>query len=252
MNIGAEGWLYFPALVSAQPPEVFPEDPATFHWMCWQLRTTDHKKQHFISARLLQTIILRLAGNHVFVHELPNARLHCCCVWVNGLSWRSTKGVDIAVQISGSSVVQVVGRSKAGSEELFRYTLTVVRDINTITQLSQKLEATPYIVHPYTPTFWKDPKAVQFDSLYPMSSITRCISNGDCYVLSLPKKNDDHTQQMSLFEIFGWSPSLSLFQDMDAAKLAPSISSAGEWNLQVPSAPDIICSNGHCPNWNRL
>ena len=34
-----EGWLYFPALVSAQPPEVLPEDrDAQFlQWVCWQL-----------------------------------------------------------------------------------------------------------------------------------------------------------------------------------------------------------------------
>ena len=163
------------------------------------------------------------AGNRVRQH------VRCCCVWVNGLSWRSTKGVDIAVQINNSSVVQVVGRSKAGSERLHRYTSTVVQDIaKTIAQLSSKLEATPYIVHPYTPTLWKDPKAIQTDSLYPVSSITRCISNGDDHVLSLPKKDGDHPQQMSLSEVFGWLPSLPVVQEMDFAD--PSSSSAGEWN----------------------
>ena len=238
---GGEGWLYFPALVLAQPSNVFPEDldPEQFQWLCWQLRTTE---KHFISAHLLQTIILRLAANHVFTHELaPRVRKHCCCVWVNGISWRSTKGVDIAVQLNDSSVVQVVGRSKAGSERLHRYTSTVVRDIiKTTTQLSPKLEATPYIIHPYTPTSWKDPKAIQTDSLYPVSSITRCISNGDDHVLPLPKKDGDHPQQMSLSEVFGWLPSLEVVQAMDFAD--PSSSSAGEWNaasvlpFQLPSS----------------
>ena len=122
-----EGWLYFPALVSAQPRELFPGDPDPQHlqWLCWQLRTAE---KHFISAHLLQTIILRIAANHVFTHELaPSVRQHrhCCCVWVNGISWRSTKGMDIDVQISDSSVVQVVGRSKAGSERLHQYTSTI-------------------------------------------------------------------------------------------------------------------------------
>ena len=79
-----EGWLYFPALVSAQPPELFPKDADPHHlqWVCWQLRT---EEKHLISAHLLQSIILRLAANHVFAHELPNVTEHCCSVWTNGL-----------------------------------------------------------------------------------------------------------------------------------------------------------------------
>ena len=250
-----ERWLYFPALVSAQTCNIFPEDsdPAQLQWLCWQLRTTE---KHFISAHLLQTIILRLAANHVFTHELaPSVKKNCCKVWVNGLSWRSTKGVDIAVQINDSSVVQVVGRSKAGSERLHRYTSTVVRDvIKTTTQLSPKLEATSYIVHPYTPTMWEDSKSVQTDSLYPVLSIIRCISNDDDHVLSLPKEDGDHPQQMSLSEMFGWFPSLPVVQVMDFTD--PSSSSAGEWNathvlpLQLPSAlnyqkqPVVVAQTG--------
>ena len=213
---GREGWLYFPALVSAQPRKSFPEDtaPDQFQWMCWQLRTAE---KHFISPHLLQTIILRLAANHVFTHELsPSVREHCCSVWVNGLSWRSTKGVDVAVQISDdSSVVQVIGRSQEGSKRLHQYTSIIARDIiRTTVQLSPHLESTPYIVHPYTPTLWDSPQAAQPDSLYPVSSILRCIGNSDEYVLSLPREDGSYPQQISLLKLFGWSPSLSLVQDM--------------------------------------
>ena len=212
---GREGWLYFPALVSAQPCKSFPEDPdpGQFQWMCWQLRTAE---KHFISAHLLQTIILRLAANHVFTHELsPSVREHCCSVWVNGLSWRSTKGVDVVAQISDSSVVQVIGRSQEGSETLHKYTSNIVQDIiRTTVQLSPHLESTPYMVHPYTPTLWDSPQAAQPDSLYPVSSILSCIGNSDEYVLSLPREDGSYPQQISLLKLFGWSPSLSLVQDM--------------------------------------
>ena len=213
----AEGWLYFPALVSAQPLEVFPGDPDPQHlqWACWQLRT---EEKHFISAHLLQTIILRLAANHVFTHELaPSVREHCCSVWVNGLSWRSTKGVDMAVQISDSSVVQVVGRSKAGPKELHQYISTVVQTvIQTTTQQTPKLEATSYIVHPYKPALWEDPKAPPPESLYPVSSIVSCINDGHNYVLSLPRQDGRLPYQMSLPKLFGgWSPTLSVVEDMD-------------------------------------
>ena len=228
---GGEGWLYFPALVLAQPCKVFPEDPDPdkFQWMCWQLRTAG---KHFISAHLLQTIIFHLAANHVFTHKLsPSVRKYCCSVWVNGLSWRSTKGVDVAVQISDSSVVQVIGRSQAGSERLHRYMSTIVRDIiATTAQLSPQLKATSYIVHPYTPTLWANLQAPQPDSLYPVSSITHCISKGDDYVLSLPKEDDDHPQQMSLSKLFGWSPLPSAVQDMNFNEVS---SSADEWIQQI-------------------
>ena len=212
-----DSWLYFPALVSAQALEVFPNvpDPHHLQWVCWQLRTAE---KHFVSVHLLQTIILRLAANHVFTHVLsPRVREHCCSVWVNGLSWRSTKGVDVAIQISDSNMVQVVGRTEAGPEKLHQYMSTVVSDvIKTTAQLSPKLEATSYVVHPYTPAMWEGAKTPPPDSLYPVSSIIRCISDGGDHVLSLPRQTGRLPHQTSLTELFGgWSPPLSVVQDMD-------------------------------------
>ena len=113
-----EGWLYFPALVSAKAHEVFAPDGQCLQWACWQLKTDDN---HIILAHLLQGILLHLAASYVFIEkELPrSARKHCCSVWRNGLSWRSTTGVDVAVHISNGSKVQVIGRSKEGPGELY-------------------------------------------------------------------------------------------------------------------------------------
>ena len=217
-----EGWLYFPALVSAQPCKVFPEDPDPnqFLWMCWQLRTAE---KHFISAHLLQTIILRLAANHVFARN--SVRQHCCRIWINGLSWSSTKGVDVAVQISGSSMVQVVGGSKAGAERLQEYTSVIVQDvIRTITQLSPKLEATPYIVHPYAHTLWEDPKPPQPHLLYPVLDVITCISRGDDHTLSLSR----NTSSVPIGQLFGEElPSLSTVQRLDY----PGVAQDGELAL---------------------
>ena len=229
-----EGWLYFPALVSAQPVELFPNDPDPQHlqWTCWQVRTMD---KQFISAHLLQTIILRLAANHVFTHALsPSVREHCCSVWVNGLSWRSTEGVDIVVKISDSSVVQVVGCSKVGPEKLHQYVLTVVQTvINTTTQQSPKLEAISYIVHPYTPAVWEDTKTPPTNSLYPVSSIVSCIKDEDDHILSLPRQDGCLPHQMSLPELFGgWSPPLSVVEDMNFKR--------------EPQRGECVCASSPC------
>ena len=214
-KVEGDGWLYFPALVSSQPPEVFPNvpDPHHLQWVCWQLITAE---KHFISAHLLQTIILCLAANHVFTHELsPSVREHCCSVWVNGLSWVSNKGVDVAVQISDSSVVQVVGRTEEGPEKLYQYMSAIVSDvIKTTAQLSPKLEATSYIIHPYTPA-----KAPPPDSLYPVSSIIDSIGDGGGHVLTRTRQGGRLPHRTSLTELFGgWSPPLSVVQDMDFKK----------------------------------
>ena len=225
-----EGWLYFPALVSALPPELFPKDADPHHlqWVCWQLRT---EEKHLISAHLLQSIILHLAANHVFAHELSSVKEHCCNVWTNGLSWMSTKGVDVVVQINDSRVVQVVGHSKAGPEKLHQYVSTIIQEvIKTTTQLSPKLKATSYIIQPYTPAMLEYTKAPPPDSLYPVSTIVRCISDGDVLILS--RHQDGCTpNRMNLSELFGgWSPSLSVVQDMDFKREPQS----GEWVFPLP------------------
>ena len=234
-----EGWLYFPALVSAQPPEIFPPVPDSHHlqWVCWQLRAAE---KHFIFAHLLQTIILRLAANHVFTHELsPSVREHCCSVWVNGLSWMSTNGVDVVLQISDSSVVQVVGRSKTGPKKLYQYMSTIVSDvIKTTAQLSPKLEATSYIVHPYTPAMWEGAKAPPPDFLYPVSSIICSISDGGDRVLSRTRQGGRLPYQTSLTELFGgWSPPLSVVQEMDSSA-PPSVLSSPSSQSGAPTVAE--------------
>ena len=234
MNEGKEGWLCFPALVSAHPPEVFPEDPdpEQCQWMSWQLRASN---KHFFFARLLHTIILRLAAKHVSIQEpSPGVREHCCSIWVNGIFWSSTKGVDIAVQICDCSVVQVLGRSKAGPRRLQEYMAAIVQNVTkTIAQISPKLNATPYIIHPCTPSLLVDSKPPQPDSLYLVSSINECISRGDDYVLSRSR----NTSSVPVFCLFGGEvPSLSTVQALNYPRGAPN----GEFGLSQSVGQGLV------------
>ena len=206
--------LYFPALVSAEVHEVFKQDQQCLHWACWQLETDEN---HIIPPHLLQGIILGVAATHVFIEkELPSSvRRHCCRVWVNGLSWGSTKkGVDVAVQISDSSVVQVIVRSREGPGELYQYMCSVTQSIfKTIARLSPALKATPYIIHPYTYRGLNESRPSPSTTRYPVASIVGSIEAGDKYVHSLPISRGTGSSIASLQELFGgWSPSLTVVQ----------------------------------------
>ena len=214
-----EGWLYFPALVSAEAHEVFEQDQHCLHWACWQLKTDDN---HIILAHLLQGILLHLAATHVFIEkELPpSVRKHCCSVWANGLSWGSTTGVDVAVQISDSRVVQVIGRSREGPGELYRYLCSVTQSIfRTIARLSPALKATPYIIHPYTYIGLDESRPSPPTTRYPVASIVGSIEAGHKYVHSLPISSGSGSSRVSLQELFGgWSPSLTVVQCLKEAQ----------------------------------
>ena len=214
-----EGWLYFPALVSAEAHEVFKEDQQCLHWACWHLKTDDN---HIILAHLLQGILLHLAATHVFIEkELPHSvRKHCCSVWVNGLSWGSTTGVDVAVQISDSRVVQVIGRSREGPGELYRYLCSATQSIfKTIARLSPALKATPYIIHPYTYIGLDESVPSPPTTRYPVASIVGSIEAGHKYVHSLPISIGSGSSSVNLQELFGrWSPSPTVVQCLKEAQ----------------------------------
>ena len=214
-----KGWLYFPALVEAEAGEVFEQDQQCLHWACWQLKTND---SHIFPAHLLQGILLHLAATHVFIEkELPHSvRRHCCSVWVNGLSWGSTTGVDVAVQISDSRVVQVIGRSREGPGELYGYLCSVTQSIfKTIARLSPALKATPYIIHPYTYIGLDESVPSPPTTRYPVASIVGSIEAGHKYVHSLPISRGSGSSRVSLQELFGgWSPSLTVVQCLKEAQ----------------------------------
>ena len=215
-----KGWLYFPALVSAKADEVFTPDPQCIQWACWQLKTHD---KHIIVAHLLQGILLHLAATHVFIeNELqPSERMHCCRVWVNGLSWRSTKGVDVAVHISNSNMVQVIARSKEGPGELYQYMSSVTQSIfKTIAKLSPALKATPYIIHPFTGM--DESTSSPPTTRYPVASVIRLVEAGDKYVFSQPISSGSGSvnhSEASLQDLFGgWSPSLTVVKRLKEAQ----------------------------------
>ena len=187
--------LFFPALVSSQPPKVFTSSQRGYHTLSWQLLVN---KKPFISPRLLQTIILRLAAHYVIHYKRgPDTREHYCSVWSTGIFWQSTKDVDVAVQITDNSVVEVIGRSEVGPEALCSYISTITQDIfATIRDLSPTLSATACIIHPADPqVLLENPRSPSPQEMFPVEVILESVRNDGSTCLSYKAENKTATRK---------------------------------------------------------
>ena len=187
--------LFFPALVSSQPPKVFPHSQQGCHVLSWQLVVV---RRPFISPRLLQTIILRLAAHRVFhCKQDSNTREHYCSVWCNGIFWQSTEDVDVAVQISDSTVVELIGRSEVSPEVLCSYVSTIAGDISaTIHELSLTLSATAYIIHPANPqVLLENPRSSSPHEKFPVDIILKSMRKSRKTCLSCKVEEEPATRK---------------------------------------------------------
>ena len=199
----AIGWLFFPALISAKPSQTTVEGlpRQSGSYFCWQLRTA---KKHSISARHLQTILLRLAAHFVVKqHDEEGVQQHCCSIWWNGIEWQSTKGIDIAVHIIRNRVIQVMGSRIASADTSCQYLTDVISDIlSTVHRLSPKLAAGAYIVHaPKSTMSPEDIIAVPAKELFPLEGIRNSIRDGYC--LSLKDSNTNRSTRVVIADLFG-------------------------------------------------
>ena len=211
--------LFFPALVSSQPPKVFTSSQQGYHTLSWQLLVN---KKPFISPRLLQTIILRLAAHHVIHYKRgPDTREHYCSVWSTGIFWQSTDGYDVAIQIS-ENAVEVIGRSEVGPEALCSYVATITQDIfATIHELSPTLSATAYIIHPADPqVLLENPRSPSPQEMFPVEVILESTKNGSKFCLSCMTENRPALKP-SITEVFrGFEPSEKVVQKLCFAHMA--------------------------------
>ena len=204
------GWLFFPALISAKPPQSTPESlpQQSVCYLCWQLRTS---KKHSISARLLQTILLRLAAHFVVKqHNEEGVQQHCCSIWWNGIEWKSIVGVGITVCIINNRVIQVTGRSVVSADKSCQYLADVISDIlSAVRRISSKLAAAAYIVQPSNVTTLPEGNASPPpNKLFAVKGIQSSIIGHKEFTLSM-KDKEDHCNMVPITDLFGGcTPSL--------------------------------------------
>ena len=228
------GWLFFPALISAKPPQstLKAHLQPSVRYLCWQLKTS---KKHSISARLLQTILLRLAAHFVVKqHNEEGVQQHCCSIWCNGIEWQSSKGIDVTVHIIHNRVIQVMSASEVSPGKSCQYLTEVISDIlSTVQRLSPKLAAKAYIVHPSrTVTSSEDVIAPPPKELFPVEGIRSSYKDG--FSFSLPYSNSDHCERVAIVNLFGGC--------------IPSLNNVGRINWPCarpcssvqPSQPDVL------------
>ena len=205
------GWLFFPALISSKHSQSTLDGPPqqSVRYLCWQLRTS---KKHFISARLLQTILLRLAAHFVVKQcDEEGVQQHCCSIWWNGISWQSRKGIDIIVHIINNRVIQVIGASHTSADKSCQYLTDVISDIlATVHRLSPRLAAGAYIVYPPRKSASsEDITAPSPKELFPMEGIRSSVGDNEEDSLSLKDNITDRCTTVAVSDLFGgYTPSL--------------------------------------------
>ena len=236
----ASGWLFFPALISAKPAQPTQEGlpQQSVRYLCWQLRTS---KKHSISARLLQTILLRLAAH--FVVKQPDeegVQQHCCSIWWNGIAWQSRKGIDITVYIINNRVIQVIGASVVPADKSCQYLIAVISDIlSTVHRLSPKLAAGAFIVHPpKMSSLPKDITAPPSKELFSVEGIQISIRDREEYSLSLKDSNTGRSTREAVSNLFGGcTPS---FEDIGRINWPQPEPTQTQPSQPEPSQPDVL------------
>ena len=227
----ASGWLFFPSLISRKSPHFNLKNLSqqSVCYLCWQLRTA---KKHFISARLLQAIILRLAANFVVKHHISEGvQQYCCSVWWNGIEWQSTVGVDVAVQVN-NRVIQVIGASLTSADKSCQYLTDVISDIlSSVHQLSPKLLAGTYIVHPLKlAASSKDIIVPSPKKLFPVDGIQSSIREVKEFALSL-KDSKNCCNRMTVTDLFGGcTPSLENIKRINWTQPEPNQTESNQAN----------------------
>ena len=205
------GWFFFPSLVSTKhslPTSEGLHAQNVLH-LCWQLRTS---KKHFISAHILQTILLHLAAHFVVKqHDEEGVQQHCCHIWWNGIAWQSTVGVHVTVHIVKNRVIQVIATSEI-ADKLCQYLTRVVSDIlSTVRRFSPKLAAAAYIVHPPKQiASLQDITATSPKELFTVEGIRNSITENEEFSLSLGGSGEAWNM-LSITDLFGkYTPTLEM------------------------------------------
>ena len=169
-----ERLLFFPGLVDLDiPADIIwqPNDEFVYH-SGWILKCS--KPEQFFSSRFLQVLLLRLAYSLAFApcavvdRNLPRN----IQVWKCGISWKSTSGIEVVVQVIDQKQVMVIVRGfKSSMTEFLRTRSAIIGKVLDAKQsLCPAVEVEEKFLHPESITTYPldvatTSKAVRIDAV---------------------------------------------------------------------------------------
>ena len=168
-----ERLLFFPGLVDLDiPTDIWqPNDKFVYH-SGWLLKCS--KPEQFFSPRFLQVLLLRLAYSLAFApctvvdRNLPRN----IQVWKCGISWKSTSGIEVVVQVIDQKQVMVIIRGfKSSMTEFLRTRSAIIGKVLDAKQsLCPAVEVEEKFLHPESITIYPfdvatTSKAVRIDTV---------------------------------------------------------------------------------------
>ena len=187
-------YFYFPGLVKIEKPEgVWEISGKQFNRCCWLLQVAD--AHTFFTPRFVQILLLRIAFSYPFA--VTNRRIgfpsltlcRACCVWKNGIFWRTDIGIECLLEITEECQAVVLmfryPDSELTSEDLasFSYLRSslITKIVSTAQGLCPALTISEHFCHPDHVQY--PIKLCQDMALYSVKSIARAICQKSKLVL---------------------------------------------------------------------
>ena len=222
----AEGYLFFPSLLSACRPRTnssTSEGEFSFGW-CLSLKNEGYQ---FFTSRFLQVLLLRLAYTFPLANVSSAQRVQqekCCTVWVNGISWDNSKGIRTIVELIEHNQCVVVAmsyRAETRQLEYLNHRSSVIKLVLDLQQeLCPHLYTSEYLVdQPLLKRWSTDDWCVSTGNLLPIENVCRSMLYQKLYILTnTGVQSHFSTKQVLEFEpYYQLSPS-SVCELMDGIK----------------------------------
>ena len=271
-------YLFCPALIRLKvPSKVFThQDKLLFHFG-WILSV--EKSEHFLDARFLHVLLLRLALSLGLAPEVdPNipALQHQCSVWKTGVYWNTPQGAEVHVEVVDKKNAIVLIQSKLVSFELLKLRSNVIQKVReAASELCPLVITKEFLVSPSDMTY---PLTISSSTpLFSLKSVAKSIVQQHPFVVSV---DGAHQLQVDEYEVFAhlgermlqtlfnsaqdevvsdnilsnlcscWSKHPS--RDIVKNSLAESTTQSSEDNLQVLFRSWRDCSNGTYRSLRRV
>ena len=149
-------YLFCPALIRLEVPfRVFEYQKERLYHFGWILSAVKH--EHFLDARFLHVLLLRLAlslGLAPFIDHAVPALQRQCSVWKTGVYWNTQHGVDILVQVVDKKKVVVLIQARHLSSSLFQLQSTVLQKVRgAARELCPSVVTEEFVISPSDMTY---------------------------------------------------------------------------------------------------